>query len=505
MIELLKNFIKENQRWVILFVVGIGLLLVTLDNSILYTALPTLTEALNANHSEALWIINAYPLVMAGLLLATGTLGDKIGHRKLFVIGLVIFGLSSILAAFSPNPEVLIAARALLAVGAASMMPATLALIRLTFTNKREFNFAIAIWGSLAVVGATLGPIVGGLLLEWFWWGSVFLVNVPFVVIAIIGALVFAPIGKSESTKPWDLLSSLQFMVGLTGVVLFIKEVAKPSASIPVVLISAAVALLGLFIFVRRQKRLPQPLLDLKIFRNPVVLSGVFGSSIALFAIAGIQLITTQRFQLVAGFSPIESGLLVVVLAVGSLVTSLIGGAMLHKVGLRPLISGGLAIGSVGIILTTLAFPHVPLMIAGLFITGGGLGFVMAVASTAIIGSVPSHEAGMASSVEEISYELGSLTAVALLGSLVTTIYASKIVLPNGVSDVASEGLGEAVAIASASPSDITTELLKAAGTAYDTGYVGVMIVVAIVVGIFAIVTNYLLRKHGAGSEILEH
>lgn len=501
----LKKFVRENRRWVVLSIVSVGLLLVTLDNSILYTALPTLTEALAANHSQALWIINAYPLVMAGLLLATGTLGDKIGHRKLFVIGLVIFGLSSVLAAFSPNPEVLIAARALLAVGAASMMPATLALIRLTFTKKREFNLAIAVWGSLSVVGAALGPILGGLLLEWFWWGSVFLVNVPFVIIAIIGALLFAPIGKSESTKPWDLISSLQFMVGLTGVVLFIKEVAKPSGSLSIILISAAIALLGLFVFARRQKRMSQPLLDLKIFRNPVVLAGVFGSSISLFAIAGIQLITTQRFQLVAGFSPIESGLLVVVPGVGSLITSLIGGAILHKVGLRPLISGGLAIGAVGTVITALVFPHVPLMTVGLFIIGGGLGFVMAVASTAIIGSVPHHEAGMASSVEEVSYELGSLTAVALLGSLVTTIYAAKIVLPDGVSSTAADGIGEAVAIAGSSSDAVASEIIKAAGTAYDAGYIGVMIVVAVVVGVFAIVTNYLLRKHGAGSEIHDH
>lgn len=504
MFDKLKKKINKNRRWIVLVIVALGLMLVTLDNSILYTALPRLTEALGASHSEALWIINAYPLVMAGLLLATGTLGDKIGHRRLFVVGLIIFGLSSILAAFSPTAGVLIAARALLAVGAAAMMPATLALIRLTFHKKREFNMAIAIWGSIAVVGAALGPIIGGLLLEWFWWGSVFLVNVPFVLIALVGTFMFAPIGKANSNKPWDLVSSLQFMIGLTGLVLFIKEVTKPGASVALVSVSAIVAAVGLYLFVRRQRHMKHPTLDLKIFRNPVVLAGVFGSSVAMFALAGIQLIITQRFQLVADFTPIQAGLLVVTAGVGSMVSSLIGGAILHKVGLRSLISGGLALTAIGIALTVGFFPGVPMMIVGLVVVGLGLGFVMSVASTAILGSIPHHEAGMASSVEEVSYELGGLTAVALLGSLVTSIYSSSIELPAIAPTVAGEGINEAIAVAKENP-EFSESLLRAAGDAYDTGFIGVMIVMTIIVAIFAVVTNYLLRKHGAGSEVIEH
>lgn len=488
------------KRWIVLAVVGTGLFLITLDNSILYTALPTLTKALGADYNESLWIMNAYPLVMAGLLLATGTLGDRIGHKKLFIAGLIIFGIASALAAFASSPLMLIGARALLAVGAASMMPATLALIRLTFTKSREFNMAIAIWGSLAVLGSALGPIIGGLLLEWFWWGSVFLVNVPFVLLALFGATIVAPASHQDTSKPWDLLSSFQFMVGLASLVLFVKEITKITPSVPVIVVSGVLALIGLWVFTRRQKKLEQPLLDLSIFRRPVVLAGVFGASIAMFAMAGIQLITTQRFQLVADFSPIEAGLLLVTIGAGSLITSILGGAILHKAGLRLLISGGLGLTTVGIVMTTIFFPDVFSMLFGLFVTGMGLGFVMAVASTAIIGNVPHHEAGMASSVEEISYEVGSLTAVAFLGSLAVSLYSSRVHLPSGAPAVAEQSLSDASTVAAQLPHG-GEAVMNAAASAYDAGYVIIMIALAIIVGVFTIITARLLRHHGPGSE----
>ncbi|NEE43156.1 MFS transporter, partial [Streptomyces sp. SID8455] len=214
---------SARRRWLLLAVVSAGLLLITLDNSILYAALPTLTQELGASSSEGLWIINAYPVVMAGLLLGSGTLGDRVGHRRMFLIGLVVFGAASLAAAFSATPETLIAARALLAVGAAAMMPATLALIRITFEDERERNVAIAIWGTLAIVGSALGPIISGLLLQSFWWGSVFLINVPVVVAAIVATLVLAPPNVADPGRKWDLPSSLLALVALVGLVIAIK------------------------------------------------------------------------------------------------------------------------------------------------------------------------------------------------------------------------------------------------------------------------------------------
>lgn len=492
--------LSSARRWTLLVTVAAGLLLIMLDNSILYTAVPTLTRELDTSTSESLWIINAYPLTMAGLLLGAGTLGDRVGHRRMFLIGLVVFGVASLVAAFSPNPEVLIAARALLAVGAASMMPATLALIRIAFEDERERNIAVAVWGSLSVVGSALGPIVGGLLLKHFWWGSVFLLNIPVVIAALIAGWILAPVGERDPSKKWDLLSSLQVMVGLGGVVFAIKEFAKVSPSWLIVVGAVVVSAAGFRTFVRRQRRLTYPLLDLAIFRNAAFMSGVLAAAVAMFAIGGIQLVTTQRFQLVAGFTPAEAGLLVAAIALGSLPTGLLGGAILHRVGLLPLISGGLAVSAAGVlgIIVGLQF-GLGWMIVGLVVTGAGLGLPMAVASSAIVGSVPAHRAGMASSVEEVSYEFGNLAAVALLGSLVTGIFAAVIQLPAGAPDAARDSIGSAMSLAGQGDG-ANRALIDAASTAFDTAYVVVMVIAAGVLAIVAGVTGALLRRHGPRS-----
>ncbi|GLY00447.1 MULTISPECIES: MFS transporter [Actinoplanes] len=411
--------ISRTRRWALLATVSAGLLLITLDNAILYTALPTLARELGATPAEGLWIINAYPVVMAGLLLGSGTLGDRVGHRIMFLGGLAVFGAASLLAAFAPGPGTLIGARALLAVGASAMMPATLALIRVTFHDERERNMAIAVWGSLAVVGASLGPIAGGLLLEWFWWGSAFLVNVPVVVIALVAGLILAPRGAPDTARHWDAPSSALATLGLVGAVLAVKELAHVPPSWPLVAAGTAAAVTGFTLFARRQRRLADPLLDLGIFRNPVFSSGVAAAAFSMFTIAGLQLATTQRFQEVAGFTPLQAGMLVAVVALGSLPTSLLGAAVVHRTGVRPLIAGGLACAVPGVALTMTGLAAgLPVLVAGMALTGAGLGAAMSVASMAIMGNVPAGRAGMASSVQEVSYEFGSLTAVALLGSL---------------------------------------------------------------------------------------
>lgn len=490
-------------RWAMLATVAAGLLLITLDNSILYTALPTLVDELGADSSESLWIINAYPVVMAGLLLGAGTLGDRVGHRRMFLIGLVIFGVASLGASFAPNPEFLIAARAVLAVGAAAMMPATLALIRVTFEDDRERNIAIGIWGSMAVVGSALGPIVSGLLLSRFWWGSVFLVNVPVVVAALVATLVLAPRNDADPSKKWDLPSSLLTLVALVGLVVAIKEIAKTGGSLAVVIVALAAAVVGGALFARRQARLTYPLLVFGIFRNPAFLAGTLAAGFAMFTIGGVQLVTTQRFQQVAGFTPLEAGMLVAAIAVGSLPTSILGGAFVHRTGLLPLISGGMAFSLIGVSIAVLTFDsNLVVFVIGLVLTGMGLGASMSVASSAIIGNVPAERAGMASSVEEVSYEFGNLTAVALLGSLVTAVFSSSIRLPTGVDAGARDSIDRALAVAGDSP-DVRDALLEAVATAYDGGYTVVMIVVAVALAVAAVVTGVLLRRHGPGSEVV--
>ncbi|WP_377009390.1 MFS transporter [Arthrobacter sp. GCM10027362] len=408
---------RAGYRWLTLVTVSLGLMLIALDNSVLYTALPTLTAELGATPSDTLWIINAYPLVMAGFLLGAGTLGDRIGHRRMFLVGITVFGAASLLAAFAPTSGILIASRGLLALGAAAMMPATLALIRLTFTDDRERSVAVATWSSTALIAAAFGPMVGGVLLEHFWWGSVFLINVPIVLIAIGLASAVAPHDEPNPHSRWNAISSLQATAALAGLVFAIKSSA---AADPVSASCAAcVAAIAGWLFVRRQRVMEHPLLDLQLFRQPQFASGVVAALITMFIMAGLQLLITQRYQLADGYSPLQAGLLVSAIALGALPASFLASALAHRQPVRRLLIGGFTAVLVGLLVVLLSPPTlVPAVAAALLLAGFGVGLTMTIASLSIINGAPPHRAGMASAIEEVSYELGALLAVALLGSL---------------------------------------------------------------------------------------
>ena len=488
------------RRWLVLASVSAGLLLISVDMTVLYTALPTLGSDLGANASQRLWIINAYPLVTAGLLLGAGTLGDRVGHKRMYLIGLVTFGVASLVAAYAVSPMMLIAGRAFLAVGAAAMMPATLSLIRVTFTDERERGIAIGVWGTMAMVGAAMGPIVGGLLLEYFWWGSVFLVNVPIVLVAIVLAGVVAPAGSGSAERPWDLLGSLQVMAGLAGAVYAIKEVTAPEPQALVVVVALVVSVMGFWTFVRRQRGRPYPLIDFALLRDPRILIGVLAAAMAMFAVAGVQLVLTQRLQLVLDFTPLRAGLVVAAMALGALPVGVTAGALLHRLGTRPVIVAGLLVTGLGIALV-LGVSEAPLTwtVAGLLVAGAGTGAAMTAASAAIVGYAPAHRAGMASSVEEVSYELGSLTGVAVLGSLLAAVYTRTVTLPEGVSAEAAGGLDEARAVAAEMDPRAAAVLLEEAVQAFDEGYRVTLLIAA-----FALVASGvfgLSYKRGTVSE----
>lgn len=407
------------QRWGFFAVVSLGLLMIGLDNSILYTALPALERSLGASPSQGLWIINAYPLALSGLLLGTGTLGDRVGHRKMFLIGLAIFGAASLAAAFAPGTGELIAARALLGVGAAVMMPATLALIRLTFPDERERNTAIGIWGAVAVVGGALGPVVGGALLEHFWVGSVFLINVPIVAAAIVLTFMLAPPNMPDPGKSWDVISSVYSLIALSGLTMAIKQTAN-TQSTKLLIGSVVACVVGAWLFVRRQARLEDPLLTFDIFRSRMFTGGVLAAAGGMFVMAGAELMTTQKLQLIDDFTPLKAGTTVAAMALAAIPASTLGGAFLHKIGFMPLISGGFAAAVVGALVLGVgaSSQSIALEVASLALLGLAAGSVMSVSSIAIIGAAPMNRSGMAAGVEEVSYEFGTLTTVALTGSL---------------------------------------------------------------------------------------
>ena len=457
------------RRWAFLAVISSGLLLIGIDNSILYTALPTLRRELGATAHQALWIINAYPLVMAGLLPGAGALGDRFGHRRMFTAGLIVFGAASLLAAGAPTVGVLILGRTVLAVGAAMMMPATLALIRVTFTDPQERNTAIGIWSATAALGTVAGPLTGGLLLEWFWWGSVFLVNVPVALVALALIPVTAPPNRTNPDRHWDALSSLLALLTLSGLVLAIKLTLGTHPDPLTAAASALTALVGALLFRRRQRRIPEPLVDFRIFRRRLFTGGVLAAGLGTFLLAGTELLITQRFQLVSGYSPLQAGGLAAAVALSAVPTALAGGALLRRLGFRRLIVGGFAACTAGF-LVFLAGHHLDspvVYIAGLMAVGAGAGATLSVASAAILGGVEPSHAGMAAAIEEVSYEFGALISIAVLGSLQATLYAVR--APTAAGD------GVEQALAGGSPA-----VIDAARGAFDHGFGLIMVVVAV-------------------------
>lgn len=463
-------------------VVSAGMLLISLDNSVLYTALPTLSSELNATSTQQLWIVNAYPLMLAGLLLGSGTLSDRIGHRKMFLIGLWIFGAASALAAFAPNTSVLILARAVLGVGAATMMPATLALIRHIFLEEQERNVAMGIWGSVAVVGAASGPVVGGLLLEYFWWGSVFLINVPIVCLSIIFTHRFAPKVTANPLKHWDFIASALSLMALSGLTLAIKEATNVDLN-PILLIAAIItSLSGAILFKWRQNALTEPLIDWRLFRNKVFLGGVIAAWGSMFLMVGMELMTAQKLQLINGFSPLQAGLVTAVTALAALPVSIWAGAKLQKIGFKPFISGGFLVGSVGAGIAAWASlqGEIWLFVLAMMLIGLGGGAIWGVTSTAIVTSAPLKQAGMAAGIEEVSFEFGTLVSVALLGSLVPALYIRF--LPDTFT---------------ADPIESLYELIDPqVASAYTQGYSLTVLAVGVSGIIFASLTAWLLKAN---------
>lgn len=472
------------QRWVFFAVISTGLLMIGLDNSILYTAMPVLSAQLHATPAQSLWIINAYPLVLSGLLLGTGTLGDKLGHRLMWLIGLVIFGVASLAAAFAPGAWELVAARGLLGFGAAVMMPATLALIRLTFPDEQERNTAIGIWASVAVVGAALGPVVGGALLEHFWWGSVFLINVPVVVIALIATLALAPENVPNPAKRWDVISSVYSLFALSGLTMTIKGLANPDGSLWVPLIAIVVAVAAGWLFVRRQHRLDDPLLTFDIFRSRLFSGGVIAAAGGMFVLAGVELMTAQKLQLVSGFTPLHAGTVITAMAVAAIPASVLGGANLHRIGFLPLIAGGFLGATVGtaLLIAGDSAEGLALEILALVILGCSAGSVMSVSSIAILGAAPAHRSGMAAGVEEVSYEFGTLLTVAITGSLLPLWFERA--FPRGM---------EALYDATPNP---------AAATAYTDAYHAVLLVLAAAALVFSAATAFCFRDNPKSGEL---
>lgn len=421
------------RQWCALGVLVLVVALLAIDGTVLYLAVPSLVSHLNPSAIEVLWIGDVYAFVLAALLVTMGNLADRIGRKKLLMVGICAFGGASVLAAFAPNPVMLIAARALLGAAAATLMPSSLAMVRAIFSDSAQRTRAIAIWSAGATGGAALGPLVGGVLLEHFWWGSVFLINVPVMVLALVFGLRLLPESRSETAQPVDLVSSVLSILAIIPLVYAVKRWASEGLH-PSVVLAAVFGLLMGWIFLRRQRRLVVPLLDVALFRVPAFLGAVIANGLALFAFMGLLFFYSQYLQLVRGFSPIEAGLGELPATVAAIVVIGFIGALVRLLGTGRAIGAGLAAASIGLagIAVAANLPAYWGLAAALAVLGLGVGVAATLSVDAVVSVVPKDRSGAAASIAETSYELGGALGIAVLGSIHLLVYRTHLDPPAG-------------------------------------------------------------------------
>ena len=481
------------REWFGLAVLFLPTLLVAVDNTVLSFALPAISAALAPSATELLWIVDVYPLALAGLLVTMGTLGDRIGRRRLLLIGVAGFGAVSAAAAFATDAAHLVAARALLGVFGAMLMPSTLALLRTLFPDRTQRRLALAIWATGFAAGAALGPVIGGVLLEHAWWGSVFLVNVPVMVVLLALAPALLPESRSGVAGSVDLLGLVLSMLTMVAFVLGVKTFGSDLPLAVSLVIVAAVA--GWAFVARARARLRagrEPLLDVELFAAPLFRVAALANATTMFAFTGLLFLLTQYLQLVAGLSPLQAGLLLVP---GSVVTMVagVGAARLARLApFRVLVPAGLLLAAAGYVVAAL-LDGVGAAVAASVLIGAGIGLSETLTNDAILASAPAERAGSASAMSETAYEVGAVLGTAVLGSVLGASYARALDVPTSIgpvfADDARETLGGAVALADRIGGVEGQRLLDAATAAFVHGSaVASAVAVVVLVGVAVVV-----------------
>lgn len=443
---------EQTQRvgwrgWAALVVLMLPVLLVSVDNTVLSFALPAIALDLEPTSAQQLWIIDAYPLVLAGLLVTMGTLGDRFGRRRMLLIGAVGFAAVSALAAFAPSAEWLIAARALMGVFGAMLMPSTLSLLRTIFTDRDQRRMAIAVWASMFSAGAALGPIVGGILLEHFGWGSVFLMAVPVLVPLLVLAPILVPESRDPNPGRIDAISIALSMATMVPIVYAIKELAVHGLS-SIAPVLFAVGLIFGWLFVRRQLRVATPMLDMRLFRNPTFSGALLVNLLSVVGLVGFLFFVAQHLQLVVGLGPMQAGFALVPGLAAMILSGLLVVPLAKRFPARLVVPVALAFSVLGYLMVAFATADgaLWLLIAAFVALGIGIGAAETVSNELILASAPPNKAGAASAVSETAYELGAVLGTAVLGGILTALYRANLALPAGIPADLAEGAGETLA-----------------------------------------------------------
>jgi EmrB/QacA subfamily drug resistance transporter len=461
------------MRWKTLAVLSLSLIIIGLDNTILNVALPTLQEEFDASASGLQWMVDSYLLVFAGLLLVFGTLGDRLGRKRALQAGVSMFGLASLGALIADSTGQVIAVRALMGVGAALIMPATLSIIANVFPAE-ERGRAIGIWAALAAIGIGLGPLAGGLLLEWFDWSSVFLVNVPFALAALLLGIRWVPESRDPRPGSFDLAGAALSTAGFSVLVYAVIEAPDEGWLSGVILGLFAVSAVLLSVFLWWERRTSEPMLDLSFFRSARFSVGTVAVSVAFFALLGGIFALTQYLQFGHGYSAIEAGAIMSPLALGLIIGAGSSNRAVGRLGTARVVATGLAgIGTL-LALTLLWQPDTSSLwlLAWFFALALSMGWVMAPATDAVVGAVPAARSGVASAMNTVARMVSGALGVAVVGSLVNSLYSSDLSdavgdLPPAAQDAAKESIGAASGIAAQLPGDAGTGLLAAASDAF--------------------------------------
>jgi DHA2 family multidrug resistance protein-like MFS transporter len=499
------------REWVGLGVIALPCLLYSMDLTVLYLAVPSLTADLEPSSTELLWITDIYGFFLAGFLITMGTLGDRVGRRRLLLIGAAAFGVASVLAALSTSVEMLIVSRALLGVAAATLAPSTLSLIRNMFLDPEQRTFAIGVWATSFSVGAAIGPLLGGLLLEFFWWGSVFLLAVPVMLLLLIIGPRLLPEYRDPGAGRIDLVSAGLSIIAVLSVIYGFKEIAATGLE-GRPLLSMLVGLAIGLVFVRRQQRLRDPLIDLGLFRSRTFSASLAANSLSLAVAFGIFLLIAQYLQLVLGYSPLEAGLWTVPSSGGFIAGSMLAPMLVRRFRPAYVVAGGLALTAAGLVLLAQVEPDssVTLVVVGSVVVALGVAPPVTLGTDLVVSCVRPERAGVASGISETAAELGGALGIAVLGSISVAVYRSELAdtVPGGVPPQASETskdtLGGAVDAADALPDTLGANLLDTAQEAFTQGLQIAALTSAAVALAAAAVVGVLLRRLGLSSETKE-
>jgi DHA2 family multidrug resistance protein-like MFS transporter len=490
------------REWIGLAVLALACLLYVMDMTVLHLAVPSISEDLKPSSAQLLWIIDIYGFMVAGFLVTMGTLGDRIGRRKLLLVGAAAFGLLSLLAAFSTSPEMLILSRALLGIAGATLAPSTLSLIFSMFQDPRQRAVAIGVWISAFSAGSAIGPVLGGILLEYFWWGSVFLLSLPVMGVLLVLGPIVLPEFKDPNAGRLDIASAAMSLVAVLAVIFGLKQIAQDGFG-PLPIASIVVGLGVGAAFARRQFTLADPMIDLRLFRSPAFSASLAVNFLSIFVAIGYFLFVAQYLQLVVGLSPFEAGLWSVPSALGFIVGSNAAPRIVRRARPAYVMGAGLALSALGLAVLTQvgAASGVGVVVVGSLIISLGLAPVLSLTTELIVGSAPPERAGAASGISETGAELGGALGISVLGSIGVAIYRGGLAdaLPAGVpaeaATIARDTLGGAVGVAQHLPGQIGTAVLDLARDAFVQGMQTAAAISAVLAVIVAVVALTVLRN----------